>query len=155
MVMTDVYMKIKTLSSVVQQSPHISTPIHTCLLITLSIPQRNKRKETFCVIPEQKKCIRKTSFISILSMLSILISVHQLNTFFNLCAFMKQKKLWHAEQHFQHAWVSNDRGRCLQEKFWHQPYGGTAPKFCMFYKRGLLPLPPVEHTELRGYTSVE
>jgi len=27
-----------------------------------------------------------------------------------------------------------------------EEYGGTAPKFCMFHKRGLLPLPPVEHT---------
>ena len=33
-------------------------------------------------------------------------------------------------------------------------YGGTAPKFCMFHKGGLLPLPPVEHRKLRSYTSV-
>ena len=33
-------------------------------------------------------------------------------------------------------------------------YGGTAPKFCMFHKRGLLPLPPVEHTKLRSCTFV-
>ena len=31
-------------------------------------------------------------------------------------------------------------------------YGGTAPKFCMFHKRGLLPLLPVEHTKLRSWT---
>ena len=31
-------------------------------------------------------------------------------------------------------------------------YGGTAPKFCTFHKRGLLPLPPVEHTKLRSCT---
>ena len=31
-------------------------------------------------------------------------------------------------------------------------YGGTGPKFCMFHKRGLLPLPPVEHTKLRSCT---
>ena len=36
-------------------------------------------------------------------------------------------------------------------------YGGTStgPKFCMFHKRGLLPLSPVEHTKLRSCTSVE
>ena len=36
-------------------------------------------------------------------------------------------------------------------------YGGTrtAPKFCMFHKRDCLPLPPVEHTKLRSYTSVD
>ena len=33
-------------------------------------------------------------------------------------------------------------------------YGGTAPKFCMFHKRGLLLLHPVEHTILRSYASV-
>ena len=31
-------------------------------------------------------------------------------------------------------------------------YGGTAPKFCMFHKRGLLHLPPVEHTKLSSCT---
>ena len=34
------------------------------------------------------------------------------------------------------------------------PYGGTAPKFCMFHKRGPPPLHPVEHSKLRSYTSV-
>ena len=33
-------------------------------------------------------------------------------------------------------------------------YRGTAPKFCMFHKRDLLPLPLVEHTKLRSCTSV-
>ena len=33
-------------------------------------------------------------------------------------------------------------------------YGGTAPKFCMFHKRGFFPLSPVEHTKLRSCTSV-
>ena len=33
-------------------------------------------------------------------------------------------------------------------------YGGTAPKYCMFHKRGWLPLPPVEHTKLGSCTSV-
>jgi len=32
--------------------------------------------------------------------------------------------------------------------------GGSAPEFCMFHKRGLLPLPPVEHTKPRSYISV-
>ena len=35
-----------------------------------------------------------------------------------------------------------------------QHYRGTGPKFCMFHKRGLLPLPPVEQTKLRSCTSV-
>ena len=38
-------------------------------------------------------------------------------------------------------------GRCLRRY-------NTAPMFCMFYKRGLLPLHPVEHTKLRSCTSV-
>jgi len=33
-------------------------------------------------------------------------------------------------------------------------YGGTAPKFRMFHKRGLLLLHLVEHTKLRSCTSV-
>ena len=42
----------------------------------------------------------------------------------------------------------------LQVRFWGKEiYGGTAHKFCMFHKRGLLPLPPVEHTKLRSCTS--
>jgi len=35
-----------------------------------------------------------------------------------------------------------------------EEYGGTAPKFCRFHRRGLLPLPPVEHTKLRNCTCV-
>ena len=31
-------------------------------------------------------------------------------------------------------------------------YGATAPKFCMFHKRSLLPLPSVERTKLRSCT---
>ena len=45
----------------------------------------------------------------------------------------------------------------FQERGVHQcdlEYGGTGPKFCMFHKRGLQPLPPVEHTKLRSSTSV-
>jgi len=37
---------------------------------------------------------------------------------------------------------------------YHRVCRGTAPKFCMFYKRGLLLLHPVEHTKLRSCTSV-
>lgn len=33
--------------------------------------------------------------------------------------------------------------------------GGTAPEFCMLYKRGLLPLPPAEYIKLRSCTSVD
>ena len=34
------------------------------------------------------------------------------------------------------------------------PVACTVHKFCMFHKRGWLPLPPVEHTKPRGCTSV-
>ena len=33
-------------------------------------------------------------------------------------------------------------------------YGGKMPKFCIFHKRGWLPLSSVEHTKLRSCTSV-
>ena len=33
-------------------------------------------------------------------------------------------------------------------------YGGTALKYCMFHKRGWLPLSSAEHTKLRSCTSV-
>ena len=41
--------------------PTITTHAHASLLVTLSIPHRKQKKETFCLAPEQKKCISKAS----------------------------------------------------------------------------------------------
>jgi len=58
-------MKIKKFSTTFHESPHVSTPIHTRLLMTLSIPQRNKRKENILRYPLNKRNTQqKTSFHS-------------------------------------------------------------------------------------------
>ena len=72
-------MKIKTLFTTFRDSPHVSTSIHTCLLFSLSIPKKNKRKENILRYPLNKKknTPQKLPFIPVAFMLSILISVHQ------------------------------------------------------------------------------
>ena len=47
-------------------------------------------------------------------------------------------------------------GKLYSSRRWSKSIsgGGIAPKFCMFHKRGFLPLSPVKHTKLRSCTSV-
>jgi len=49
---------------------------------------------------------------------------------------------------------SGNQGECERIGEGIPAHGGTAPKFCRFYKLGFLPLPFVEHTKLRSCTSV-
>jgi len=92
--MTEVYMKSKTPFSVFQPSPHISTSFRKCLLIALSILQRNKWNK-HSVIPEQMKCMTKENFFHSRSFHAFHLSYPSVNEniFLNLCSLMKQKKL--------------------------------------------------------------
>ena len=91
--MTEVYMKSKTPFSVFQPSPHISTLFRKCLLIALSILQRNKWNK-HSVIPEQKKCMTKENFLHSRSLHAFHLSYPSVNEniFLNLRSLMKQKK---------------------------------------------------------------
>ena len=91
--MTEVYMKSKTPFSVFQPSPHISTSFSKCLLIALSILQRNKWNK-HSVIPEQKKCMTKENFLHSRSLDAFHLSYPSVNEniFLNLRSLMKQKK---------------------------------------------------------------
>ena len=59
---------------------------------------------------------------------------------------------WKVAEPQHRATVYGRCGICMSHR--SMGYGGTAPKFCMFHKRDFLPLPPVERTKLRSYTSV-
>ena len=77
MEMTGVYMKTKTLSSTVQQYHTFSPPsIHVSLSLCISLKETKGKKDS-AVSLNRRNASQKASFISVASMLSILISVHQ------------------------------------------------------------------------------